>query len=152
MTKLIWNTKLARIEAKDGRKVVWSISTGTLPEATCLGLIAGADADAEDLQTLLQAAVDKAAAAKKSVVPDEYRYRYGADQNCGDKMAKDLTAAVTDPETGVDVDKCAAIAAKNDVADRFDGWLAKGLNPGMLRMNLGNVLRGKLRRGDEVTI
>lgn len=148
--KLIYNAKLTRIEAKAGRKVVWHLPTGTLPAATCEGLIEGADPEAADLQDLLAAAIASAQAAKKSVIPDEYRYRYGADQNCGDEVAKRLTALVTDPQTGVDVAKCAEIAAANGIADRFDGWQAKDLNPGMLRMNLGNVLRGMARRGVEV--
>lgn len=148
--KLIYNAKLARVEAKEGRKVLWSVGTGHLPEATVQGILDGADPEAADLQVALLAAVEAALARKGSVVPDEYRYRYGADQNCGDDVAKKLTAAVTHPETGVDVDKCAEIAAANGVGDRFDGWLAKDLNPGMLRMNLGNVLRGKARRGEEV--
>lgn len=151
MTKLIYNAKLTRIEAKDGRKVIWSIPTGTIPEATILGLIEGADPESPDLQATLEAAVAEAAKRKGSVIPDDYRYRYGADQNCGDEMARNLTDRVTKPE-GVDLEACRDIAARNGIEDRFDQWLARDLNPGMVRMNLGNVLRGKLRRGETVTL
>jgi hypothetical protein len=153
MTKLIFNSKLGRVEIKDGRKVIASVAT-TLTAATLAGMLEATDPDDfEDTAALvahLEATIATLAARKGSVVPDEYRYRYGVDQNCGDEMAKALTAKVTDPKTGVDLEACREVAAANGVEDRFDGWLVKGLNPGMVRMNLGNVLRGKLRKGDAV--
>lgn len=151
MTKTIFNARHARIEAKDGRKVIWSISTGSLSEATVQGILDAADPEAEDLQAILEAAVAEAAKRRGSVIPDDYRAKYGADQNCGDQMARDLSDKTTTPN-GIDIAACEAIASANGIADRFDQWVAKGLNNGMVRMNLGNVLRGKLRRGEEVTI
>lgn len=150
--KTIFNSKLNRVEVKDGRKVVASLAT-TLTEATLNGIIAGLDpevTDPEAILVLVQSAIDEATRRKGSVIPDDYRYRYGADQNCGDAVAKALTDKVTDPKTGVDLEACRSIAAINGVEDRFDVWMDKDLNPGMVRMNLGNVLRGMARRGEPV--
>ena len=151
MTKIIHNTKQARIEIKDGRKVLASIST-VLPPAVVAGILAGLDPEADQEATLatLAAAIEEASRRKGSVVPNEYRYQYGVDQSCGDDVAKALTAKVTDPKTGVDLEACRVVAGANGVEDKFDAWLDKGLNPGMVRMNLGNVLRGKARRGEPV--
>lgn len=88
-----------------------------------------------------------------SVIPDAYRYAYGVDQNNGDQMAQALKdycgGGLKDP---LDVAKLEEVVDQNGIRDRFDVWLAKDLNPGMLRMNTGNVLRGKLRKGDVVRV
>lgn len=154
MTKYTLDAHKTSIRIKDGRKVVHKVAT-TLTPAAIEGLIAGMDTETDDLDALkatLEAAILEAQARKASVVPQEYRYRYGADQNCGDAMAAKLTAKVTDPKTGVNIEACREIAAANGIEDRFDGWVSSGKNPGMVRMNLGNVLRGKLRRGEEVVL
>lgn len=44
-------------------------------------------------------------------------------------------------------DELRELAAKHDLHDRFDGW--SHLNRGQRRMNLGNMLRHKLRRDAE---
>lgn len=150
MTKFLFNARHERIEAKDGRKVAYSVPTGSLSAAAVEGILAGLDPEAATPESIA-AAVEEASRRRGSVVPFDYRLRYGADQNCGDQMARDLTAIVTTPD-GIDLDKARVIAAANGVEDRFDGWRAKGLNPGMVRMNLGNVLRGKLRREEAVTL
>lgn len=144
--------KNSEVQIKDGRKIVARIPT-TLRPAALDGLIAGADATLplEQLVATLTAAAEEAALRKGSVIPNEYRYQYGADQNCGDEMASALTDACT-VDGKVSVPKVEQIASDNGVADRFDAWLARDLNPGMLRMNLGNVLRGKLRRGEAVVV
>jgi hypothetical protein len=139
------------IRLMDGRKVAGKVET-TLPEKTIDGIIAGMDTADLDLDALLAAvtaAVEAAVSRRGSVIPDEYRYKYGADQNCGDAIAKRLTA-ITTGKDGVDLDAAREVAALNGVEDRFDGWLSKGLNPGMVRMNLGNVLRGIARKEQEV--
>lgn len=65
--------------------------------------------------------------------------------SCGDGVAKALV--------GLGPDELAKIAKENDISDRWSGWMKAGLNPGQLRMNLGNVLRGIIRRGEsKVTI
>jgi hypothetical protein len=143
------NRHKTTIRLMDGRKVAAKVET-TLPEKTIDGIIAGFDTTDLDLDAAIAAvtkAAEEAAARRGSVVPDEYRYRYGADQNCGDAIAKRLTAEVT-TGNGVDLDRAREIAALNGIEDRFDGWVAKGLNPGMVRMNLGNVLRGMGRKAE----
>lgn len=134
----------------DGRKVLTRIETA-LTQAALDGIVAGADTGLplDALEQSLRDAVEETAKRRGSVVPFDYRLRYGADQTCGDDVAKALTAKVTTP-TGVDLDALREVAAANGAEDRLDGWLVKGLNPGMLRMNLGNVLRGMARRGEEV--
>jgi hypothetical protein len=149
--KIVRKANTSNVQVKDGRKVAATIET-TLPDKVIDGLIAGMDTtdlDLDGILAALQSAIDAAAAKRGSVVPDEYRYKYGADQNCGDDVAKRLTAAVTGPD-GVDLTEARKIAALNGVEDRFDGWMAKDLNPGMVRMNLGNVLRGLARKEQEV--
>jgi hypothetical protein len=138
------------IRILEGRKVITRLAT-TLTLATAQGIAAAADGDLphDDLAAVLLKAIDEAAARRGSVIPDGYRHQYGVDQNCGDRIAKALTAKVTTAE-GVDLNACREIAGDNEVEDKFDRWMAKGLNPGMIRMNLGNVLRGKARRGEEV--
>lgn len=145
-------TKGTEILVKDGRKVAAKVATSTLTPNAQAGLIAGADVELplDELVAALEAAVAEALSRKASIVPDEYRYKYGADQNCGDDVALRLTAKVTDPKTGVNLEACREVAGANGIEDRFDAWLARDLNPGMVRMNLGNVLRGKVRRGEEV--
>ena len=82
-----------------------------------------------------------------SVVPDSYKIAYGKDQNCGDDIAELLQ--------GEDV---ASVASANgiDAEDKWgEGRRAHGkapLNPGMVRMNLGNVLRGRVKRGEYVVV
>jgi len=82
-----------------------------------------------------------------SVVPDSYKILYGKQQNCGDDIADLLK---TEDVYGV---------AKANGIDSNEKWgegrRAKGktpLNPGMVRMNLGNVLRGRVKRGEYVVI
>ncbi len=61
----------------------------------------------------------------------------------GDAVARALV--------GLGVDELKKVAAENSFADRFAGW-EKNLNPGQLRMNLGNVLRGMKRHDQKVTV
>lgn len=153
MIKTIFNARHARVEFKDGRKVLAHVAT-TLPEAALEGLLAGlgehevAAVDAAVAE--VEAALAELAKRKGSVVPEDYRVRYGAEQSCGDAVARALTDKVTDPKTGVDLEACREVAEVNGKGDKFDTWVAKGLNPGMVRMNLGNVLRGMARRGEPV--
>lgn len=74
---------------------------------------------------------------RKSVVKDSFKTRYGPTQNCGDDVA--------------------ALLLENDLdevkeANGIDMSRWKKLNPGMQRMNLGNVLRGRIKRGEYVVI
>lgn len=105
------------------------------------------------LRDRIEAGLDEAARRTGSVIPDEYRYSYGEDQNNGDAMALALKefcgGGLNEP---LDLTKLEAVVAANKLEERFDVWMVKGLNPGMLRMNTGNVLRGKLRKGEVVQI
>lgn len=83
------------------------------------------------------------AQVKKSVVPDSYKVEYGAPQNCGDDLAEILKEAAPTP---LDVNR---IGSQNNI-DVEARW--GGKNNGMRRMNLGNVLRGMVRRGEYVRI
>jgi hypothetical protein len=89
--------------------------------------------------------------AGKSIIPDAYRSQYkkvkgvktesGAPAvHCGDGLAGLMA--------GLDNDAIAKVGRENkvDVAK----W--SKLNPGQVRMNLGNVLRGMIRRGEKVTV
>lgn len=99
-----------------------------------------------------------------SVVPQKYRERYGAAQNCGDEIAIALTNFVTLPrkkgdiDGGLDRSKLRAVAEVNGIGDKLADWETREtkagnpLNGGLLRMNTSNVLRGMNRRGEEVTI
>lgn len=94
-----------------------------------------------------------------SIVPVKYRILYGAAQNCGDDMAQTLTAYVTleratkkNPDGGLDRAKLREVAADNGIADKLAKWEDRGLNGGLLRMNVSNVLRGMLRRGEQVKV
>lgn len=94
-----------------------------------------------------------------SIVPTKYRIIYGADQNCGDEIAKTLTAFVTQPRAsrkdvdgGLDRAKLRGVAETNGIGDKLANWEERNLNGGLLRMNTSNVLRGMWRRGEEVVI
>lgn len=77
---------------------------------------------------------------KRSVVPDSYKTRYRqetGEDNCGDDVAEVLK--------GHDVYE---VMGQNGIP--LDRWA--GRNPGMVRMNLGNVLRGRIKRGEYVVV
>lgn len=90
----------------------------------------------------------------KSIIPASFRSQYVRDPKIktesgaatihnGDPLAKAMAGL-----TQADFTK---IARENGVLDRFQGW-QESLNPGQCRLNLGNVLRGMARRGEEVTV
>ena len=90
----------------------------------------------------------------KSIIKAEFRSQYIRDPKVktesgaatihnGDALARAMAGL-----TQADFKK---IARDNGVLDRFEGW-TESLNPGQVRLNLGNVLRGMARRGEEVTI
>ena len=76
-----------------------------------------------------------------SIVPLAKKAQYQANGgSCGDEMAAAFAAC--DPSEW-------SLVAKANGVD-FGRW--SHLNNGQQRMNLGNVLRGKLRRGETVTV
>ena len=127
---------------------------GAKPE-TVAGILAGATypCTQNDLAILIEDALAEAERRSGSVIPDHYRYSYGVDQNNGDDVAVTLKdhcgGGLKDP---MDLEALIGVVDANGIRDRFDVWLTKGLNNGMLRMNTGNVLRGKVRKGDPVRI
>jgi len=83
-----------------------------------------------------------------NVIGQDYRKKYGKDQNCGDEVVAAFRSAV-EGETEADRDDALrAVADAN--GQNYDRW--SHLNIGMRRMNLGNVLRGMIKRGEAVTI
>lgn len=89
-----------------------------------------------------------------NVVPMHHKERYGAAQSCGDDVASALADHVRVPhpenpkKTVIDASLLAQVASANglDLA-RWDH-----LNIGMQRMNLGNALRGMVKRGERVEV
>lgn len=79
---------------------------------------------------------------KKDVVPSQYRDRYKATGGtCGDFIATKLQSVAKDGSLD-------SIKAENGIeAERWAGF-----NPGMQRMNLANVLRGRFLKGETITI
>lgn len=83
----------------------------------------------------------------KSVVPKKYQERYKSQKGkCGDEMS----ALVSDwlfVGEAFDNDRFEQLCSDNGIEKRWEGR-----NTGMKRMNVGNVLRGKLRNGVPVKI
>ena len=87
----------------------------------------------------------------KSIIADTFRSQYKKDKahktesgapsvHCGDGLASAMA--------GLDNDTITKVARENKV----DAGKWSSLNPGQIRMNLGNVLRGMIRRGEKVTV
>lgn len=92
--------------------------------------------------------------AHGDVVPAHHKARYGASQSCNDDIAEALAAFVRVPhptkpgKTVIDEALMRQVAEANEVD--LDRWAH--LNIGMVRMNLGNVLRGKVKRGENAIV
>ncbi len=94
-------------------------------------------------------ATDEAVAKKGTIVPNHYKARYKQYGNsCGDEMA-DAFAALVKTKQGTDLAKLREIGHQNgiDVESRWGH-----LNVGQQRMNLGNVLRNRLKNAEKVVI
>jgi len=151
-TKLTLNKAQDTVTIKAGRKNIGKVEVPAgLTQAQIEGTLA-----AIDLATVTEQTIADALAAmlerKGSVIPDDYRHQYGVDQNCGDKIAADLKAKTTDGKGKADMAAVEKVAGQNGLGDKYDQWVSRGLNNGMVRMNLGNMLRAKARKGEEVTI
>jgi hypothetical protein len=120
------------------------------------------DAEQSELDELtaeLDDAQDDDEPARKQVVPQVYRARYKANgdaSSCGDDMSQLLKAATTvQGEKGkpyCDIGAVQAIAEANELDGKFWGYVNSGLNTGMVRMNIGNLLRGKINREEHVIV
>lgn len=85
-----------------------------------------------------------------SIVKPKYRQAYEVfDGTCGDAFADAFSVACRNGEGEFDVDALRGVATENGI-DLDARW--GHLNVGQRRMNLSNVLRGKVRRGDTVII
>lgn len=84
----------------------------------------------------------------KSIVPNAYKEQYAKNGGtCGDELASALSEMVViDGKTSAD--KLRKIASENGID--FARW--EHLNIGQQRMNLSNVLRGKLKKGEAVRV
>lgn len=94
---------------------------------------------------------------RASVVPSKYKARYAKthDSN-GDGIAEAMRAATTDESGDTNIDDILRIGKQNgiDAAKRW-GHLRNrdgSVNVGMIRMNLGNCLRGLHRQGTDIKI
>jgi len=92
--------------------------------------------------------VDQVDPSTGNVIGKDYRSKYGRDQNCGDQVVAAFKDAVVGDDEDARCDALRAVANANDI--NYDRW--SHLNIGMRRMNLGNVLRGMIKRGEAVTI
>ena len=80
--------------------------------------------------------------ARRMKIPSEYRASYGQDQHCGDELALALKE--------INIAELGYVAKQNNLVDKWESW--SHLNNGQKRMNLGNVLRGRLKRGERVEV
>ena len=87
-----------------------------------------------------------------SIVPMRWKLAYELTKlpgTCGDKMAQAFAEAIVTEEGPISLVELRKIGTANkvDVAKRWGHC-----NPGQQRMNLSNVLRGMVRRGETVKI
>lgn len=145
-------TSQTHVAIREGRSNVAKVEIPEgLTPANVEGALAALDPETATEAELL-AALEAASKRKGSVIPDDYRVQYGVDQNCGDDVAIRLKDATTGTDGKTDMAAVERIAGANGLGDKFDQWVGRGLNNGMVRMNLGNMLRAKARKGDEVAI
>lgn len=88
----------------------------------------------------------------KNVVPAKYRAKYGKEQNCGDEMAAALKKFVTNPDGTCNPTTLEVVADANGLHETLMGYRNSGKNIGMQRMNIGNILRGRVKNGKKVTV
>jgi len=122
------------------------------------GVITGQDETAKRFRVKLENGTTKnykESSVRFKAVNDQYREGYQHDRSvrtdsgsisihCGDNVAEGLL--------GLSEQEVKQVALENGLETRYNGWVEKDLNAGMLRMNVGNVLRGKVRRNEQVTI
>lgn len=169
-----------RLEELDGKIVATHLATGTIatgmdgartleavidaldapapaPKARTPRPVKTTRAPAEDDDGEAEEEEESDANLSGSIVRHRFKARYaeqGHPDNCGDGVAAALRAAVIEEdEDGREFcsDKLMAkVARDNGHAETYKRWAH--LNPGQRRMNLGNVLRGLQRRGEDIVI
>ena len=90
--------------------------------------------------------------ARGSKVPPAYKARYklrGDPDSCGDDFAKEFASTVT---TMNGTKPICNVALLEEIAERneIDFQRYEQLNPGMKRMNVGNKLRARIKRGEKL--
>jgi hypothetical protein len=120
-------------------------AVGTPPKPTPEEVVAGIDSGEIPVPPRLR---------RGSIVPKRYKDQYAAhDGLCGDELSFRLTEAVSAQDKEgrriVDPAKLRAVAARNGI-DIDARWGSR--NVGQQRMNLGNVLRARQKRGEAVDI
>ena len=94
----------------------------------------------------------KDAKKKGGIIKDEFKARYrGISEDkvsCGDTLANELRSFCKPDGKKVDLSAVEKVAKDNGI----DLSIWDHLNLGMVRMNMGNVLRTKIRKGEEVVI
>lgn len=102
-----------------------------------------------DLAELLAENSEDEGPVAKSIVPEGFKAKYKAfGGSCGDEMAGVLGETVKGEKGKVDIAALEEVMAENGID--IDRW--SNLNVGQRRMNLGNVLRARVKRGETVTI
>jgi len=119
-----------------------------------VAVIRGYDAKTKHYLVEVEGSEEKKVCSEGSVrfkaFKEEYRENYVVDKSVktpsgayaisnADKVAKALN--------GLNVEQCAQVAAAAGISGRFDKWSER--NPGMQRMNLGNVMRAMLERDED---
>jgi len=107
------------------------------------------DEDAADLED----AEEEDQGPSGSVVREKYRDIYrerGNPNNCGDDMAAQLEIVLKSGDA-LDVDRLIALATLNGIDSEKYMTGTRGYL-GRARMSIGNILRGRVRRGQEVVL
>lgn len=93
-------------------------------------------------------AEDEVVDTRRSIVPPKYKAAYGKKEHCGDELGYAVSELVRDGKGQIVMEALASLATENGLS--LDRWAH--LNPGQQSMNLRNVLRGRVKRGEEVVV
>lgn len=121
-------------------------------------VITGYDEDAKRFQVKLEDGTIKdyaESAVRFKAVDDSYREKYVHDRTVrtesgsisihkGDEISRAMLG-LTEAEVR-------SLANENGLEENYNKWVERDLNTGMKRMNTGNMLRAKHKRGEKVTI
>lgn len=112
------------------------------------GIKVGGRTSPEKLADLAKEHGIKVGTPHKSIVPDSYKKEYGKLGHCNDELAVLLKEFTTAADGGLDVSAMGKVARANSID--LGRW--SHLNSGQQRMNLGNVLRARLKRNEHVEV
>lgn len=151
--KLAFNESNWEVQVELENAVTDIMNPEELPDlAAILDAVVAADFDPEE-------GADEEADEKSNGVPQKYKQKYLLNEDpdsCSDEVAHAFKEAVTGlnekGKPAVDLEKLSQVAEDNGLLERYEGYVAKGMNNGMKRMNIGNVIRAMVKRGEAVTI